>query len=165
MDPIVIPTRIPRERLVYVERLWLAGVPDHRLQQRVAKRYGVTLRTARRYIARVRHRLAAREAAAPEAVRARAEAMLLESFAVAKKAIKVVTWIDEAGAKRSKEYAAPEVGAMVAAASRLAELYGAVRPARLEITGRNGGPVEVAGLSDEELDRRIAELEAQVRPG
>lgn len=33
----------------------------------------------------------------------------------------------------------------------------------MELTGSDGGPIEVAGVPDVELDQRIAELEAKLR--
>lgn len=151
---------IPRERLEYVERLYLKGVSEHRIQSKVSERYGVTTRTARRYLARVRLRLSKLPAAQPEAVRLRSEAMILEAYDLARKAVKYVTFQDGVGPDTRKEtraVPAPEVGTMVNAAARLADLHGASQPKRVDVTS---GGEPIGALTDEELRARIAELEA-----
>ena len=133
--PVVTPAdpapKIPRERLEYVERLYLKGEPEVRIKAKVCERYGVTLRTARRYLARVRLRLSKLPSAQPEAVRARAEAMLLETYRLARKGVKYVTFQDGVGPdtrKETKPVPAPEVGVMANIAARLVEINGAALP-------------------------------------
>lgn len=155
MEP-PLSKRIPRERLEYVERLYLAGRPDHRISQLVARRYGVTLRTARNYLARIRARLAALPKPPPEAVAQRVEAMLLDAYGKARRAIKVVTWTEADGSKQSKEYAAPETGTMVVAAVRLGELHGVLAPRRVE----HSGAIDV-GNDPQALHDRLAALAAR----
>jgi len=145
MDAITKPAIIPRERLDLVEKLYLTGVPEHRIQRRICDEYGVSTRTARRYLERVRAKLADRPVTPPETVRARAEAMLLEAYETARD-------------KRDRTGAAmPDCGSMVAASYRLAELHGAAAPKRLDVT--SGGEA-LTKLPDAELLTRIAALES-----
>ena len=150
---------IPRERLVLTERLYLAGKPRQRIARRLCAEYGVTARTARRYIARIEAKLAALPQPPPEAVRQRAEEMLLETYRLARGAVKYVTFQDGVGSDTRKEtraVEAPEVGTMANVALRLAELHGAAAPQRVDVTSKGE---QVGALPDAELLARIAELE------
>lgn len=116
---------IPRERLDFVERLYLAGKARRTITRRVAKKFSVTERQARNYIARVEAKLAALPKPPPEATFHRVESMLLDAFSLARRTIRVVKWVD--GEKEeSRIFPAPETGTMVNAAWRLAELHGIV---------------------------------------
>lgn len=152
-------TIIPRERLELTERLYLAGKSRQRIARRLCSEYGVTARTARRYIQRVEAKLAALPKPSPEAVLQRAEEMLLETYRLAKGAVKYVTFQDGVGPDTHKEtrpVEAPEVGTMATVALRLAELHGASAPQRVDLTSKGE---QVGALPDAELLARIAELE------
>lgn len=125
--------KIPRERLRLAEKLFLSGKSRAHITSRLCKRFNVTERTARRYIARIEARLAALPKPPPEAAFARAESMLLDAFGLARKAVKVVTFVDGM-AKKSQVMPAPETGTMVAAAWRLAELHGVTAPQKVDVT-------------------------------
>lgn len=153
------PNLIPRERLEFVESAYLAGRADHLIRKAICDRYGVTLRTARRYLRRVREKLAALPAPDPAAVRARSEAMLLEAYGLARDAVKYVTFQDGVGpmtAKETRAVPAPEVGTMASVAFRLSELHGATGAKRVDVTS---GGERIATMTDAELNARIAELE------
>lgn len=117
---------IPRERLALVEDLYLGGKHDTAIQRAVCAAFGVTARTARNYLARVKAKLAARCPPDPAAARARAEAMLLETYELAR-----------VGTERG-----PDTKTMAVVAGRLAQLHGADAPARHEVSGPAGGPLE-----------------------
>ena len=130
---------IPPERLRYVERLYLSGVAEDRIRARTCRRFGVSDKTARRYLARVVARLGALPTPDAAAVRQRAEAMLLETYGLAKRAVKYVTFQDGVGAttkKITKPVPAPETGAMATCATRLAELHGAAAPKKVDLTSK-----------------------------
>ena len=126
------PRKIPRERLEFVEKLYLAGVPESRIQQRTVRRFEVSYRTARRYLQRVQGRLATRADEAPvdpAAILARSEQMLLEAFAAAKR-------------KTFQGEPSPDTKTMALVAYRLAELRGVAAPKRVDVTSK-GQPVQV----------------------
>ena len=126
------PRKIPRERLEFVEKLYLAGVPESRIQQRTVRRFEVSYRTARRYLQRVQGRLATRAGGAPcgaAAILARSEQMLLEAFAAAKR-------------KTFQGEPSPDTKTMALVAYRLAELRGVAAPKRVDVTSK-GQPVQV----------------------
>ena len=137
VEPTPPPRRvIPPERLRYVERLYLSGVAEDRIRARTCRRFGVSDKTARRYLARVFARLAREPAADPAAVRARASAMLSETYRLAKSAVKHVTFQNGVGAttvKLTKAVPAPEVGTMATVAARLVEIHGAAAPKRVDV--------------------------------
>lgn len=129
------------------ERLYLEGLPADRLRQRLREEYGVSLKTARRYLKRVMARFATLPAPSPEAVRARAEAMLLTTFELAKGTKKYVTVRDgvtPAVSVKTKLVRAPDLAVMATCAGRLAELHGAVAPKQVQLGGPGGGPVPVS---------------------
>lgn len=105
-----------------VEKLYLDGVPEHRLRARLCREFGVTVKTARRYLALAKERFAKLPAPAPEAVRARSEAMLLRAFATAKGKI---------GPTGTPN---PDASTMATVAWRLAELHGATAPKKVDLT-------------------------------
>lgn len=151
--------RIPRERLALAESLYLAGKSRQRIAKRLCAEYGVTARTARKYIQRVEAKLAALPKPPPEAILQRAEEMLLETYRLARGAVKYVTFQDGVGSETSKHtraVEAPEVGTMANVALRLAELHGAAAPQRVDLTSKGE---QVGALPDAELLARIAELE------
>ena len=102
---------IPRERLEYVERLWLKGVSESAIQEMTSKRFGVTHRAVRRYMKRVKDRLAALPSMQPDAERKRVERLLLDAIRVARR-----------GGRTG-----PHTSAMVAAITRLGQLTGLFR--------------------------------------
>ena len=124
---------IPRERIDDTQAMWLAGVSPRKIEHDLAEKYGVTRRTARNYLAIVRRRLVKRGSVEVEAARARAEEMLLETYRCAKDRVGVT--------KDGHEYSDPDTKSMVAAAHRLAELFGAVGPKRIEFSGPGGKPL------------------------
>ena len=153
------PRRIPRERLVLTEKLYLEGKSRQRIAKRICAEYGVSARTARKYIQRVEAKLAALPKPPPEAIALRAEAMLLETYRLARDSVKYVTFQDGVGPdtrKETKPVPAPEVGTMANIAVRLAELHGAAAPQRVDVTSKGE---QVGALPDAELLARIAELE------
>lgn len=128
------PRKIPRERLEYVRQLYLEAKPEHRIQQLTAEKFGVCLRTARRYLALVKKGFG--KASPPElpAVRARAESMLLDIYDRASSAKTVVPTKD--GAQIVDD---PDLRTMATAAWRIAELNGAVAPKKLSHDHTSGG--------------------------
>jgi hypothetical protein len=132
--PAPIAKKIPRERLEFTRQLWLEGVAEHRLQQRVAEKFNVTLRTARRYLARVRAAFAKHPSAEIEAIRARADAMLLDVYDKAQDHKVIVPKKDGADVVEQ-----PDLRTMATVAWRLAELHGAVAPKRHEHEHSSGG--------------------------
>ncbi len=135
---------IPRERLELVERLYLDGVPDRQIRARVKARFKVGNGAAKRYLARVKAKLAAIAAAVdPDAARAQVEGMLLKTF--------------KAAQIPNMNTGQPNAGAMATAAQRLAELRGVLAPQRFEHSIRGAVPLD--GLSDEAL----AALDAAAR--
>ncbi len=132
--PVEAPARprvvIPRERLEFVRDLWLAAEPEHKIVRRTADEYSVTLRTARRYLARVRAAFAKEPSEDVSAIRARADAMLLETYGQARDQRLVVPKKgDGEGAEIVDQ---PDLKVMAICAWRLAELHGAVAPKQLK---------------------------------
>lgn len=125
--------KIPRERLDIVRERYLRGHTTLRIQTELSKLFGCTCRTIRSYLRIVRKQLAKAEESNTEAVRLRAEFMLLESYEMAR---------DRKGfTKDGDEFGDPDVKSMVAAAHRLAELFGAMGAKRIEHTGKDGVPL------------------------
>jgi len=109
-EPVAVPAATPgakiAERRLEVERQWCIGRTPRAIERDCAKQFECSKRTIRVDLAIARKRLAAGfKDTDPDAVRARAETMMLEAFEVAK------------GAKRA--------GDMVLAAQRVAEVHGA----------------------------------------
>jgi len=129
---------IPRERLDEVERRILRAESSHDIERECSALWGTTRRNIRRYVAIVRRRLGDRvRDIAPEADGAQVRAMLEAAYRVAN---------EDRDAK-----------GMVAAARTLADVTGVAAPRKVDITTA-GKPL--TALSDEELDARIAALEA-----
>lgn len=145
--------KIPRERLELVERLYLAGQSETAIQRAVSLKYGITRRAVRKYLQRVRAKLAeTTKAVTPEDARARVEGMLLGAY------------------ERSLSGPKPDAKAAVQAAARLGELYGVMGARKLELTGAGGAPIRHEhDVSPESLFDRIAALAAgppgEPRPG
>lgn len=118
--------KLDPDRIDLAERLYLAGRSPLSIQRTLARKFAITLRTARRYLARAKRRLSDRgeHAPNPDAGRARAEEMLLTA------------------ARFAREQQDPK--ALALCAQRLAELDGALGPKRIEHSGPNGGPIPVA---------------------
>ena len=156
---------IPRERIVLAEKLYLDGKPTPRILRRLCDDFGVSTRQARKYLALVRAKLAALPKPDPAAEFQRIDAMLSEAFRCARRAVKVVKWEEGDGAKpASRIMPAPDTGAMVAAAARLADLHGVAAPKRSEVSGPGGGPIpiESASTTPDALHARLAALAARV---
>lgn len=133
------------ERLDEVERRLLAAQSPRRVEVECAALWGITKRTARRYVTIVRRRLAKHAASRDPSVDGEiAREMLLDAFATAK-----------AGGDHG-----PNAGAMVQAARAYAEITGAAQPQRVDIT--SGGKA-IRTMTDDELlaeARRLAAIEA-----
>lgn len=126
-EPTAPKTRIPPERLAEVERRILLIEAPADFVPELAREWRRSKRQVWTYVAIVRARLAARvKAADPDADRELTRSMLLEAF-------------------RAARIGHPEKGAdakgMVAAARTFGELTGAMGPRKVEITGRDGGPI------------------------
>jgi hypothetical protein len=139
-EAVLAPRRIPRERLDLVEKLWLEGKSDRAIQRAVVKRFVITFRTARRYLRRVRETIGKRQAVNPDAARARTEAMLLETYALAKRKTKLTMFGEQND---------PDTKTMATVATRLGELEGAFAPKELKHTVSGSLPLDQ--LSDEAL--------------
>lgn len=70
-------------RLYVVEDMWLAGKPDESIEQALSIRFGVSRRTIRGYVERVKNRLRTREPAAREVDILRIVTMLLFAYEMA----------------------------------------------------------------------------------
>jgi hypothetical protein len=134
---------IPRERLDLAEELYLTGKSHQRIAKVLCERFGVTSRTARNYIARVQAKIAALPKPPPEAAFQRTEAMLLETYELARSAVKRIAVSQGAGVGAVvEEFPEANVGVMANVAYRLAELHGVAAPQKHELTGKDGGPIE-----------------------
>lgn len=144
--PLAKPRRvIPPERLEMAQKLYLTGVPDHRARERLCREFEVTEKSARKYMRLAKERIGQLPTATPEAIRARAEAMLLNAYETAE------------GKVGPTGMANPDCGSMVAASYRIAELHGAAAPKRLDVTS---GGEKLGSMTDDELRARLAELDA-----
>lgn len=122
-----IKRKIPSGRLPRVEKMYLSGSCERDIVDALSVEWDVTHRTIRNYLARVRDKLAKLPKITPEAARARIESMLLDTYAIAK-----------AGTEKG-----PDAKSMVAAVSRLGELDGVLGTRRMEISGKDGGPLTI----------------------
>ena len=146
---------IPKERLDLVEQLYLAGKSRLHITRRVCDDFGVTTRSARRYIALVEARLAALPKAPPEAVFQRVEAMLLETYDLARNGVQRIAVPQGAGLGSAvEEFPQANVGAMATVTARLAELHGVGGAQKLDLTS-GGKPIQ--SLTDDELATRVAQ--------
>lgn len=146
---------IPRERLDLVEQLYLAGKSRLHITRRVCDEYGVTTRHARRYIALVEARLAALPKPPPEAAFQRVEAMLLETYGLARDAVQRIAVSQGAGVGSVvEEFPQANVGAMATVVARLADLHGVGGAQKLDLTS-GGKPIQ--SLTDDELAARVAQ--------
>jgi hypothetical protein len=75
---------IPPARIDLAAKLYLLGRSPRSIQHRLAREFGVDARTARRYLARAKKQLGAKRPVDPAAGAARAEALQLEAFALAR---------------------------------------------------------------------------------
>lgn len=148
-------TLIPRERLDLVEQLYLAGKSRLHITRRVCDEYHVTTRCARKYIALVEKRLAALPKPPPEAAFQRVEAMLLETYDLARNGVQRIAVSQGAGAGSVvEEFPQANVGAMATVVARLAELHGVGGAQKLDLTS-GGKPIQ--SLTDDELAARVAQ--------
>ena len=136
-------TRTDPARLDEVERRLLEAQAPRRIEHDLAKAWGVTRRHVRRYLATVRKRLAKNAASRDPAVDAEiAREMLLDAYSTAK-----------IGGEHG-----PNPGAMVQAARVYAEITGALKPARVDITS-GGKPIRT--MTDDELREEARRLAAE----
>lgn len=146
---------IPRERLELAEELFLAGKSRQRIARVLCDRFGVTARTARRYIERVERKLAALPKPPPEATLHRVEAMLLDTYETAKSGVhRLVVSQGKGEPSRVEEFPEANVGVMATVAMRLADLYGVSAPQKVDLTS-GGKPLQ--SLTEDELRQRVAE--------
>lgn len=146
---------IPRERLDLAEELYLAGKSRQRIARKLCERFEVSARTARNYIARVEARLAALPKPPPEAAFQRVEAMLLETYELARDGVQRIAVSQGAGAGSVvEEFPQANVGAMATVVARLAELHGVGGAQKLDLTS-GGKPIQ--SLTDDELAARVAQ--------
>lgn len=133
--------KIPRERLALVEKLWLKGRSESVITATVCKRYTISARQARRYVERVKAKIAARDALDPAAALARSERMLLETYQLARTRTAMVGRHPKT--KQPILLEDPDTKTMAVVAFRLAELHGAGAAKRLEHSGPGGKPIPV----------------------
>jgi len=146
---------IPKERIDLVEGLYLAGKSRLYITRRVCDEYHVTTRQARNYIALVEKRLAALPKPPPEAAFQRVEAMLLETYDLARNGVQRIAVSQGAGAGSVvEEFPQANVGAMATVTARLADLHGVGGPQKLDLTS-GGKPIQ--SLTDDELAARVAQ--------
>lgn len=120
-------SKIPRERIEHAIELWSTGRSGIWCQQQLSRRWSVSQRAARRYLEIARKRLIAQAPATSlEEAHAEIRRKLEAAFEIA---------AEDRDAK-----------AMVLAASRLGELAGVLGTQRIELSGKNGGPVQTAAL-------------------
>lgn len=75
---------IDPERIDLAAKLYLLGRTPRSIQCTLARRFGVDPRTARRYLARAKQRLGSQRRVDPASGAARAEALQLEAYALAR---------------------------------------------------------------------------------
>lgn len=122
---------IPPERLAAVEERLLRAEAPADFVPTLAVEWSRSTRCVWKYVAIVRARLAKRHAAAklsPEADAEMIRALLLRAYRAA-----------EVGGPHGSD-----AKGMVAAAKALGEVTGVVGPRKVEITGKDGGPVAMA---------------------
>jgi hypothetical protein len=117
-----------RERLDFVEKLYLSGRNDRAIQHAAHVRFDVEKRAVRTWIAKVRKRLGNRFVRNPEAAAARAEAMALETFKLARDRVHV-------DRRTGAAHADPDTKTMALIALRLGEMLGAFAPKKIEHSG------------------------------
>lgn len=132
---------IPEEHLDLTEKLYLSARTERSIQILLCKKLGITGRTARRYIRRVKDRLASRHTKNPGAARVRAESMLLESYKLAKNRERAYV-VKHGEISEVERVADPDARTMALAAERLAALHDAAGAQKHEHSGPNGGPIE-----------------------
>lgn len=130
---------IDPHRLDEVEKRLLAAETPRKIERDLSAFYGITRRQVRNYLAIVRKRIASTAATRDPAVDGEiAREMLLNAYKVA-----------EIGGEHG-----PNPGAMVQAARTYAEVTGALKPARVDLTS-GGKPLQ--SLTEDELRQRVAE--------
>jgi hypothetical protein len=147
VDPNLAKPRVPRKRIERVRELWLSGRSDVQIQHIVSAEFrskrnpgrGVCCRQIRTDIKRVRDEFAQGEPLNVEAARNRSEAMLLETYRRARSR--------KGYTMQGVAYSDPDLKTMAVCAHRLAELFGAMAPQKLALTGA----VEVSTSADAEL--------------
>lgn len=146
------PKKIARERLDLVEKLYLAGRSRRYITDQVINRWKVTGRTARRYIAVVEKRLAALPKPPPEATFQRVEAMLLETYDLARNGVqRIVVSGGKGEPSHVEEYPEANVGVMATVAQRLADLHGVAAPRGVDLT-TGGKPLALTIYAPPEKD-------------
>jgi hypothetical protein len=120
---------IPKAHLDRVESMYLGGHTEREIQRVLSSEFGVTPRAIRRYIKRVKDRLADQvRGTDPETMRARVDGMLLSAYRAA-----------ELGSMDK----GPDAKAMVQAAKAIGDLYGVMAPKKFEHSGPGGKAINV----------------------
>ena len=133
-DPSTPGAKIPRARLDEVRGRYLSGQPSLKIQSECAAKWGITQRQVRNYLKRVRAQLAKHATDDLEAVRARSEQLLLETYELSR--------ARQGYTMAGTAYDDPDLKTMATCAYRLAELYGATGAKKLEVSGKDGGPIQ-----------------------
>jgi methylphosphotriester-DNA--protein-cysteine methyltransferase len=111
---------IPHGRIERAEELYLSSKTDRDIIKTLCAEFSVSKRQASNYLARARKRIAAMTPSTDvDAWRAKVSALLLHAYDLA-----------EIGTEKG-----PQSSAMVAAASKLAEIHGAMAPQKIEHSG------------------------------
>ncbi len=135
--------KIPRDRIARVEELWLASKSDRQIQRIMCDEFEVSMRQVRRYIVLVEAKMAALPGTKPEATRVRVRNMLLETFRRARSRKRTV--VVGAGRDATIEIVPdPDLKTMATCSRHLAELDGAIGAKKIEVTGKDGGPIQSA---------------------
>jgi hypothetical protein len=135
---------IPKERLDRVRDLWMLGKSERQITRLVCAEYSITARAVRRYIVRVRDKIAGEPGTTTEAARKRAEEIMLEALEHAVSRVDADTGV-----------AAPDYKEMSTIARRLAELHGAL----VQKVEHSGG-VALNAKADDELLARLTRAAA-----
>ena len=128
--------KIPRERLDEVRERYLRGESSLKIQDECAKLWAISQRQVRNYLRLVRAQFAKHATDDIEAVRARSEQLLLDTYDLAK--------TRQGYTMAGTAYDDPDLKTMATCAYRLAELYGATGAKKLEVSGPGGKPLASA---------------------
>lgn len=126
---------IDPERLAMVEGMYLSGKSRPRIVNAVCEKYKITTRQARNYLAVVEKRLGELPRPSPEATAQRVEAMLLETYDLARNSVQRLVVSQGKGLPSVvQEYPQANVGVMATVAVRLGDLHGATAARKLDVT-------------------------------
>lgn len=145
--PARAKTRVPAAWLAEIERMMLRAEAPADFVPALAKRWGRSARRVWGYVAKVRARLAARaKAADPDSDRELIRSLLLNAYRTA-----------EVGGEHG-----PNTAGMVQAAKTLADITNVTTPRKIQVTGADGGPVDVRTTPDALHERVAAALAGAV---